>query len=265
MYFLFLDNSYIENPTQDIACLGGLIIEATEYKRLRSEFFALKQRYGLNPSDPVKWSPPNNQRFAPQRAIANQNTFKSEVLRLLGKSDLQILCAFINRDLQAYRRALQAHTITGQHFQRRVREYELQALEYLAQRFQMHMQDINRGRQNPEEGLILIEGIDGPRSSALVERYKTAWHDGSGIEKIRFEMLFDTLTYSHDFGSAAVQLADFVISSMCHAARTSDWRFIREYKPRVRRRYGRVKGYGLVIYPSNSIMIDALVQEVQSP
>lgn len=264
MYFLFLDNSYIENQTQDIACLGGLIIEATEYQRLRTEFLALKQRFGLSSSDPVKWSPPNNQRFASQRAIANQNAFKIEVLRLLGNSNLQILCAFINRDLQAYRRALQAHAITGQHFQRRVREYELQALEYLAQRFHMHMQDINRGRQNPEEGLILIEGLDGARSSALVERYKNAWHNGSGVDSMRFAMPFDTLTYSHDFGSTAIQLADFVISSMCHAARTSDWHFIREYKPRVRRRYGRVKGYGLVIYPSNSTMIDALVQEIQS-
>src|ERR1700733_7793986 len=112
MYFLFLDDSYIENQAQDIACLGGLIIEATEYQRLRTNFLSLKQGFGLSPSDPVKWSPPNNQRFAAQRAIADQNGFKTQVLRLIGNSNLQILCAFINRDLQAYRRALQDHKIT---------------------------------------------------------------------------------------------------------------------------------------------------------
>jgi len=264
MHLLFLDNSYVDSKNLDITALGGFLIKDSDYLEVRKKFEDIKLSNGLLPTDPVKWSPQSrDKRFAAQRKIKGQNQFKTEILKLIGESKLKIVVAFINTNLKSYRTLKQDRKISKADLQKIQLDYEKRALEYLAQRLQLELQDLKKRNSDDEKGLILIESYDQEKSAQLVEYYKKIWHTGSGEFNMRFSLLFDSITYSHDFGCDGIQLADFMVGSMCYTVKNSKYHYIRNYRNKVRNRNKKVKGIGIVVYPSNSTIADNLIKNIE--
>jgi len=265
MYLLFLDNSYVESKNLDLTSLGGFLVKDEDYLKMRKKFEDIKLSNGLLPTDPIKWSPQNNdKRFTAQRKIKNQNNFKMEILKLIGESKINIVIAFINTHLKSYRNLKKDKKITKSNLQKIQLDYEKRALEYLAQRIQLELQDLERKNNDGEKGLILIESYDREKSPQLVEYYKKIWHTGSGEFNMHFSLLFDSIFYSHDFGCDGIQLADFIVGSMCYTIKNHKYHYIDKYKRKIRNRDKKVKGIGIVVYPSNSIVADSLIRNVEN-
>ena len=265
MYILFLDNSYIDNSKNNLTALGGFLIKDQEYSNLREKFENIKIGNGLHPTDPVKWSPPQgDKRFKAQRELKNQNKLKQEVLQLIGNSNIKIICSFISYDLNHYRQLKQDHKISKNELLGITFDYEKRALEYLAQRFQLDLQEVAKNNGNREKGLIIIEWLDSKKSPLLIEYYKNLWHTGSGEFNMKFNLLFDSVAYSHDFGCDGIQMADFIIGSMCDSIKNLRYQYINLYKNKIRRSGKIVKGRGIVVYPSNSTFADRLISQVQA-
>jgi Protein of unknown function (DUF3800) len=258
MYLMFLDNSYIQENNINVNCLGGFIIGASEYNDLIKKLAEIKISYGLKPSDPVKWSPSEDSpRHSPQRSIPRQNEFKKAVLSLLNNSPIKIACVLINSNQDVINEQRRAGLITRSDANRIRVSYEIRALEYLAQRFQMELQQISDSR-----GQIILEA-NSNMSSRIAEEYHKTWHDGSGEFNMQFDRLMDSITYSHDFACAGLQLADFVISSTCHALKSSYYEYVKLYRDRFRRVNNQVKGIGIVVYPSNLSFADNLIRIIE--
>lgn len=258
MYLMFLDNSYVHTGSLNINCLGGFIIGSSEYEVLVRQLANLKRSYGLSPSNPIKWSPSEgSSRHAPQRSIPRQNEFKKAVLTLLNSAPIKIACVFINSNQNVINEQRRAGLITRSDANRIRVSYEIRAVEYLAQRFQMELQQITDGR-----GQLIVEA-NSTMSPRIAEEYHKTWHDGSGEFNMQFDRLLDSITYSHDFACAGLQLADFIISSTCHALRSSYYEYIKIYKDRFRRHNNQVKGIGVVVYPSNLSFADNLVRAIE--
>jgi hypothetical protein len=255
----------VESKNLDLAALGGFLIKDDDYLGMRKKCEDIKLSNGLLPTDPVKWSPQSrDKRFAAQRKIKNQNQFKTEILKLIGKSKAKIVVALINTNFKSYRALKQNKNITKSDLQKIQLDYEKRALEYLAQRVQLELQDIRKKNDGDEKGLILIESYDQEKSPQLVEYYKKIWHTGSGEFNMHFSLLFDSIVYSHDFGCDGIQLADFIVGSMCYTIKNSKYHYLNNYKNKVRSRNKKIKGVGIVVYPSNSTIADNIIKNIES-
>jgi len=265
VYILFLDNSYIEKDSIDLTALGGFIIKDEDYLSLRKKFEDIKLSFGLKPDDPIKWSPQQgDKRFEAQRKIKDQNNFKLEILKLLAEHKISILCVFINTNSKFYKKLYKRKKISKDMLERFALDYEKRALEYLAQRMQLELQDLKRKNNEDQKGLIIIESYDQKKSPQLAEYYKKIWHLGSGEFDMHFNLLFDSIAYSHDFGCDGIQIADFIIGSMCYTIKKSKYHYINQYKHKIRNKNGKIKGAGIVVYPSNSTVADNLIKNVEA-
>jgi len=245
--------------------LGGFLIRDNDYLELRKKFEDIKLGFGLKPDDPIKWSPPpKDKRFVAQRKIKNQNKLKLEILDLIGNSKVTIISAFINTNYKLYKELFKSKKINKKDLKGIQMDYEKRALEYLAQRMQLELQDLKRKNNNDQRGLILIESYDQEKSPQLVEYYKKIWHSGSGEFNMHFNLLFDSIAYSHDFGCDGIQIADFIIGSMCYTIKNSKYHYINKYKNKIRNRNKKIKGIGIVVYPSNSTIADNLIRNIES-
>jgi len=264
MYFLFLDDSPINKNNLKATCLGGFIIKKEDYLILQKQLEELKIKYGLLPSDPIKWSPTEgNKNYKKQREIKEQNKFKATVLQLLSKAKIKIIAAFIDNDQELLKMLKSKHTKNYV-----LLSYEKKALEYLSQRFQFELQDINKASTTTHHGIILIDEPSKNKIISLIKHYNHVWHNGSkGVGKngefdIKFDLLMDSIFFSHGFGCDGIQLADFVISSLRHSTENSRYKFPKLFKNKIRQINGNMKGIGLVVYPSNSTIADNLIKNL---
>ena len=261
MYLFFIDNSYATINRQDVTCLGGFIIKDEEYTTLRNKIEKLKLQNGLAEDQPIKWSPGPEPRYKKLKELNNQNKFKADVLRVISDTNLSIVVSIINTHTTQIRQLKRQKKITPEDCKRFQAEYENRSIEYMAQRLQMHLQEIGKRVVGfNEKGLMVVETPEHDRVISLIKHYNYIWHHGTeGAFKMKLRLLSDGLVYSHDFGYDGLQLADFIVSSFCHALKNSRYEFVRLYKNRIRSRSGRMKGVGIVVYPSNSLVADNLI------
>jgi len=110
-------------------------------------------------------------------------------------------------------------------------------------------------------GKIIIEH-PGLKESDLCEYYREIWLNGSNYPtfSMKFTNLAETIYYSHDFSCEGLQLADFIVGSIGHAVENKTYDFICEIKNHIAQKDGKVKGVGIIVYPSNSIIADDLIR-----
>lgn len=241
-HVLFLDDSRIEEL--GISSLGGLLVSHAEYGRLRDQLRALKEAHLGDGDAAIKWSPGrDDELFRAQRTLPDQRPFREAVSSLLGEIDGVLMFACIDEQSVAYRA------------ERRER-YLRQGLEYLCQRTELHMRQINGHAQIicdlPGSGLI----------APLARHYHHLHRTGTSgsVFGLNLNHLDRTLLYSHTFLCEGLQLADIAIGglSLCAKGRGED--YLRRFAKKIRRQQpgGPVKGYGIVVYPSNSTVVDAV-------
>ena len=80
---------------------------------------------------------------------------------------------------------------------------------------------------------------------------------------MKLESLDETIYYTHDFCCDGIQLADFIVGSIGHAIEKKDYSFVRLYKDKIRKVNDKIKGAGIVVYPSSSLIADELINNLQ--
>lgn len=240
MKLFFIDDVYFKKNGKNFTAIGGIIIDYKEYLKLRNEFVLIKtnSQFNLCCSDAIKWSPDKkDRRYINQANLGKgkQNELKIKVLDLISSKDLKIIACFIDRDSDYCKSEIDA---------------KRRAIEYLAQRFQWDIQ----GKDN---GIIVCDSLS-TDTPFLAESYKDIWH----VPKYgSMDCLFDSLFFSHSFGCIGIQLADFVIGSMQSAIKDSRFlHYTEHYKKKIRKSPSdTIKGYGIVMYPSNSPELDNFI------
>ncbi|MFN3889615.1 MAG: hypothetical protein ACK4MV_04390 [Beijerinckiaceae bacterium] len=257
-----MDNSEVSGSGINVNSLGGFIIDSGAYSSLSREFRDLKQTYGLKRDTPVKWSPgSDDQRFRLYRSLPNLNQFRRDVLTLLASKDIQVICCFINNEMDQIRQMKRLRRISKTDYKRIQISYNQRALEYVAQRFQRELQGTR------ERGQIVIEfNSDSEMNSSLGAHYRDFHTNGSGRPhfNIRFPNLEDGLHFSHDFCCDGIEFADFITSSLTTALRSAHYGYVEIFKAKIRNARGQSKGFGIVVYPSASIIADNLIRKIDS-
>ena len=244
MQVLFLDDSYIESQGRNITVIGGFMIDYEKYLDLKDEVIDLKSGYNLLPNNPIKWSPgQTDKRYNAQRKFtsADQKEFKRKVLKKLGNSDILVVACFVDNESGLIRKKIDA---------------KKRAIEYLSQRFQrqLGLDDV---------GIIISDSFDS-ENTKIVEHYRDRWYDPSYSKP---ESLFDGLLFSHSLGCVGIQLADFIVGSMCSGVRDSSrhFHYVDCYKEKIRKGLNdEIKGYGIIVYPSNSSKLDNFIVKIRS-
>lgn len=262
MKYLFLDNSDISNNNFSINSLGGFIIDCDDYIHLSKDLRKIKLKYGLEKDTPIKWSPDSSDpRYKKYRSLKNINAFRTEVLGLIAKAKIKIVCCFINNNLEDLKKLKKLKKINKQEYQLLLLNYYKRAVEYTAQRFQKELE------VNDEYGQIVIEfANDTSTTSAVGEFYRKIQTNGSGgiFFDMKLKNLADGLMFSHDFCCDGIELADFIVSSLTHALKNNHYVYIDIIKKKIRSRSGFSKGYGIVVYPSASVVADNLIKRIDT-
>lgn len=260
MNYIFLDNSEVSNAKISVNGLGGIIVDVDDYRELSDKFRALKVKFGLQMSTPVKWSPDSNDaRYTKFRSLENINDFRRDALKLIASSDVKIICCFINNDLHELRQLKHIKKISKTKYKEFIEHYNRQALEYIAQRSQKEL------ASKKEYGQIIVEfNGDTALNSSLGQFYRKIRTEGSGKPFFQLDLknLSDGLLFSHDFCFDGLEMADFVISSLATSLKTKRYHYVDLIAPKVRSSGGQTKGYGIVVYPSVSVVADNLIRRV---
>lgn len=242
MYDFYLDDTEKGMRGENYSpILGGFIIKHDNYNELQNNLQNLKEKFGLNRFDPIKWSPGQNDKtYRPQRNISDQNLFRQSVLEFLTNYDLIIIISVIDEDELIKRGSLEY--------------YRSQALEHLSQRFQMFLQKVERRNK----GQIILD-YPGHRTESFLSKY---YHDiccfGCKYVNMKLSLLSKTLYLSHAFTCEGLQLADYIVGMMGYTIKNQDKRYLDLVKEKIRNYKGNIKGIGIIIFPSNSKKIDFL-------
>jgi len=195
----------------------------------------------MTAADPAKWSPPNNAEFRRQRAIANQNAFRTEVVNLLGASPIKIIASVIEE--------------SGTYNRQRRNTYLCAALEYLAQRFERELSP------SSHTGNLILDYPGNQHELQMMKRYHHIRLNGSNYPAFSMHLpsLDETIYYSHDVTCDGIQLADFIVGAAGHSIETHRYDYVRILRPKIRKYRGKTKGMGIVVYPSNSTIADGVI------
>jgi hypothetical protein len=229
-----------------ISILGGFIINDDDYPNLQNNYRSVKNIYGLTPGDPAKWSPPHKPEFRKQRAIPNQNNFRRDVLNALGGAPITIVAAIVEE--------------RGR-YNNRIRNYYLSAsLEFLAQRFQRELST------TASTGRMILDYPGQYHELDMMKRYRDIRLNGSNYPtfSMQLPLLEESAYYSHDVASDGIQLADFIVGAIGHSIATHYYGYIQSIKSKIRKDGNKIKGVGIVLYPSNSSAADNLIANCQA-
>jgi len=225
--------------------LGGFIMEYNRYPELQNDLWILKERFGLNKFDAIKWSPgQTDQTYRAQRRIPDQNLFRRSVLELLGNYNVTLIISVIDEDELIRRGSL--------------KYYRSQALEHLSQRFQLFLQDKKVKGQN--WGQIILDYPGHEKESFLSKYYRDICCFGCKHTEMQLRLLSKTLYLAHAFSCEGLQLADYVVGMMGYTLKNQDKRYYDLVRNKIRNYKGKIKGAGIIIFPSNSKKIDFLFQ-----
>lgn len=240
MHSFYIDDSRREHSR--ISILGGFIINDASYVRLQNDYRAIKARYGMTPSDPAKWSPPRSAEFSKQRAITNQNAFRLDVVNLLAAAPIKIIAAAIEE--------------RGNYNRQRKNYYLCMSLEFLAQRFEKEL------AQTSPDGRMVLDYPGEHHGLSMMKRYHGVKINGSNYPNFSMQLpsLDETAYYSYDVTCDGIQLADFIVGAIGHSIDTRRYDYVRILRPKVRKFRSKVKGVGIVVYPSNSSIVDGLIR-----
>ncbi len=240
--FLFIDDSRMDEL--GVSSLGGLLVSEEEYSRLQQALRDIKCNLLDDSLAPVKWSPPgeSDSLFSRQRRH-DSNQLREQVCDLLGTISGFLIFALIDEQQRRLNRQLRL-------------QYLKQALEFLCQRVEMHCSGL---REHHE--ITVVAEIPGSGHEGGFSRH--FYHIiTNGCVYPQFNLALThfnrTMFLSHDYLCEGLQLADIATGAACFAAKGRGQQFLDRFKTKIRRGPRGVKGYGIVVYPSNSFVADSL-------
>jgi hypothetical protein len=234
MYVFYCDDTDFGHKDK-LRLLGGLLISEDRFAALQERFHQVKVGNGLDAADPIKWSPgQNDSRYEAQRKIANINELRRDVLITIKNSDASLLVSVIHEN-----------EVSGVSIDFCIR----QAVDQLAKRVQYEMQ------AKRSIARIVMDYPGHKHEAGLCEHYRTIWCNcaSSGV---KLSKLNNELSYSHCFGSDGLQMADMVVGATGHVLKKSNYIYFDLIKPAFRSYKGKIKGAGLIVFPSNSTIAD---------
>jgi hypothetical protein len=243
-HVLYLDDSRIQEL--GISILGGLLVQDAEYHRLRQAIRALKTQHLGDAHAPIKWSPDGGDpHFGSLRELSDQRPFREAMCDMLGVMDGVLMFACIDEQNVAFRA------------ERRER-YLLQGLEYLCQRTELQMREVGGHAR-------VISDLPGTGLSSPMTRHYKRLHDegtSGSVFGLRLNNMDRTLLFSDEVLCEGLQLADFAVGALGQSVKGKGDGYLNRFATRVRRDRvsGKVKGFGVVVYPSNSGIVDGACQ-----
>ncbi len=220
--------------------LGGLVVTDSFYNgTLRRRLGSVKEYFGLSPSDPIKWSPGQTDlRYRAQRSVGRINDLRQEVLNLVASPSVTIILSIVDEDCldRSYNRSF----------------YLKQAIDHLAKRFHYML-----SASNLSDGKMILDYPGHKQESDLASWYRQLRLLGAS-SGVRLDTLSDSLYYTHSCVCDGLQLADFVVGCIGFTLKYRKTHYFKTIKPRVRSVSGKMKGCGLVVFPSNSTVVDWL-------
>ena len=240
MYHFYMDETFYGKQGSQLIVQGGFIVDETNILNLQTQLWYLKNQFGLNNNDPIKWSPPQGKlEYKAQRAIKKQNEFREEVLKLITNLGLSLVVAIIHESKlnRTYDTAF----------------YQNNALDFLAKRFQYFLRaktNIKGDNYNPS-GLIIADHPGTARESQMSDYYSQIWQKTSS-NNVKLCFLRESILYSHCKCCCPLQLADFVVGATRMRASDPKNNFFKLIKSGFRKESGSIIGAGIVIFPSSS-------------
>jgi hypothetical protein len=238
-YLFFVDDTEKGSPGADyLPILGGIVVKSSSYQLLKDKFYSLKKEFGLRPEDPIKWSPgQNDDKYNAQKSIKKINVLRYEVLKFIKSSRLTIIVSVIDAD----------------NLTRKGRQFYLeQSIDHLAKRF--HYMSF---RYAEKENIMILDYPGHKEESNLISCYRKLRMNGAS-SKVMLSSLTDSIFYSHGFACDGLQLADFVVGCIGYTLKKSKYNYYNLIKGNVRSVKGKMKGAGLIVFPSNSKVVDDL-------
>jgi len=240
-YSFFIDDTYTGSPRANyMPILGGIVIADQFYNNtLRRRFHSAKEHFGLTPQDPVKWSPgQSDPRYKAQRSLSRINDLRFEILRLISSPSITIITSIVDENslCREYDRLF----------------YLKQSVDHLAKRFHYMLSNINQ-----TGGRMILDYPGNENESDLMNWYRQKRLLGAS-SGVTLNTLSDSLYYSHCFVCDGIQLADFVVGCIGYTLKHNRKHYFNIIKGRIRSVRGKIKGCGLIIFPSNSKAIDLL-------
>ncbi|MGB2696252.1 MAG: DUF3800 domain-containing protein [Candidatus Zixiibacteriota bacterium] len=240
MYHFYIDETYKGERGHRLFAQGGLIVSEGDIPYVQKEFWDLKKRFGLERSDPVKWSPHENEpEYKKQRLIEDQNKFKLEVLKLITKLKVSLITSVIHESELDF-----TYDITF---------YQNNALDFIAKRFQYFLRAETKIRgdiYNPS-GLIITDHPGSTRESEMSKHYSKIWHETASND-VKLCLMRETIFYSHCKSCCTLQLADFVVGATRMKAEDKTNHYFEIIRDRFRQDGGKIIGSGIVVFPSFS-------------
>jgi len=237
----FIDDTYTGAPRVNyMPILGGVIVQDQFYnKTFQRRFYSVKKQFGLTPKDPIKWSPgQSDQKYKALRSLGRINDLRTEILKLISSPSITIIASIIDEKslCREYDRLF----------------YLKQSVDHLAKRFHYMLSNAN---QIGGKMILDFPGQDNESELMKCYRQKRLLGASSGVQ---LDTLSDSLYYSHSFACNGIQLADFVVGCIGYTLKHNKKHYFDIIKRRIRSVRGKIKGCGLIIFPSNSKAIDSL-------
>ena len=249
LYTFYLDDSKGDTPNKPRYLVwGGLIIEKSAENKLIEKIFTLKERNGLNPFDPIKFNPPNDELYKKQRTIKKQNNFRKDVVSFIASSKVTLIAAYYD-------------TIEKVSF----RGMASQHINDLSIRFQFFMQNMLKEKYR---GSMILAYPGEKEALPFSEKYYNIRRKGATLysknynypnqSSVKLDHLQTSIYFSFERHNPFIQLADYVAGSVAFALRKKGDEYFSILKPQFRNFNGNIKGVGLIAYPHYSREIDRL-------
>ena len=229
---------------------GGLIVEESVEDTLIEKLYDLKKVFQLNPFDPIKFNPPNNKKYFPQKNIKNQNEFRKKTVSLISSSKVTLISAYYDGTKKL--------TFT---------KMASQLINDLSVRFEFFMSKKSSDK-NKNRGSIIVaypgkeEALPFSESYYNIRKNKATLHsknwDSPGEKSVVLSRLEPSIYFSFESHNPLIQLADYVAGSVASAIKGKNNMYFNSLKPRFRNINGNIKGIGLTSYPHYTTEIDLL-------
>ena len=248
VHLLFVDESGTaptaaqasDNP---VFVMGGLVVPEAVWPELKSDFDAAKRSYGV--TGEIKWrffsvprvgSKPNS--LSHLDAVRKEG-LRTQLLRLITTHSTMRVIAVVVDTEAAYRRVHVNDSDDLYH----------DAFKALTERFQHHLQDLERESDTDVRGMIVCDN----RNNDQDHRLKAFHHSlltGSERYASTYTNLVEGLFIAASHHSVGTQFADLVAGAVFRAEARGDRRFVDQLIPSFRTSSkGRIEGFGVVRIP----------------
>ncbi len=252
-YLLYVDDCKKHLKDTSIGALGGFIIPESSVHSFISSINTIKLKHGLKPEDPIKWTRDNKKvAYGPLKSVEEPNKLKADILSLIGSfPDLHVQISIHDAEQRKDEAYFETEATSGRIF------------TLLLSRFQFFLTEVGGN------GTVIM-GMPGDKKSKKFSNVFNKMKHGSinittqnwfspALLKVRLQSIEDSLYYCYEEHSTLMQVADFVVSSLCWTIERKNLNYYSLISNKVRTARNLKKGAGIVIDPHYSKTAEILL------